>query len=121
MDIIRKELGKRLTVKEVASVFGVDARFVRQHYEELGGMRLGDRIYIFFEKEVINAIQRQIKRKDAVDRSGENQWPQDQASVPDPKRSARMGGARKGAQSKPSRGAGTDPHGVLAGLGDSLS
>jgi len=121
MEIIRQELGKRLSVKEVANLFGVDARFVRQHYAELGGMRLGNRIYIFFEKEVINAIQRQIKHKDAVGRSGKDQRPEDQAPVSNPERSARMGGARKGAQSKSSRGASADPHGVLAGMGDGLS
>lgn len=122
MDIIRKELGKRLTVKEVASVFGVDARFVRQHYEELGGMRLGDRIYIFFEKEVINAIQRQIKHKDTVDRSSKDQRKEDQTPLPDSQGGHRVGNQRKGADSRwRNSGAGADPHGLLAGVGDSLS
>lgn len=57
MDIIKEELGKRLSVQEVATIFGVDERLVRQHYNELSGMRLGSRVYIFFEKEVINAYK----------------------------------------------------------------
>lgn len=91
MNIIQQELGKRLHVKEVASLFGVDTRFVRLHYAELGGIRLGDRIYIFFEKEVINAVQRQIKHKESVDRSSKDKREEDQTPLSDKKGGYRMG------------------------------
>ena len=120
MDIIRQELGKRLTVKEVASLFGVDSRFVRQHYAELGGMRLGNRIYIFFEKEVINAIQRQNKHESAVDRTGEDQRPENKTPLFDTKGGGRVGN-QGAASTQPARGAGADPHGLLVGVGNSLS
>ena len=93
MSIIHQELGKRLTVKEVATLFGVDARFVRQHYDELGGMRLGNRIYVFFEREVVNAIQGHIKR--SMDRASEGKRKEEKTQVPDKKRSVGMGGNAK--------------------------
>lgn len=119
MEIIRQELGKRLTVKEVACLFGVDARFVRQHYAELGGMRLGDRIYIFFEKEVINAIQRQNKRENAVGRAGEDQRSENQTSMLDKKGGCRVG--NKGTRKSTEQGFESDPHGLLTGLGNGVS
>jgi len=50
------ELGKRMTVKEVAELLNVDVKTVRANYYKLGGMRLG-RQYVFFERRLNNAIQ----------------------------------------------------------------
>lgn len=119
MEIIRQELGKRLSVQEVAILFGVDARFVRQHYKELGGMRLGNRVYIFFEKEVINAVQRQNEHQDAVDRTNQDQRPESQTPVRNPERSGRVGSNGKKAIAQQHTGG--DPHGLLAGMGNRLS
>ena len=58
--MLEKELGKKLGTKEVAQYLGLDEKTVRSYYQELGGMRLGRR-YVFFEKEVINAIQKKTK------------------------------------------------------------
>ncbi|MCK5020855.1 MAG: helix-turn-helix domain-containing protein [Candidatus Peribacteraceae bacterium] len=46
-----------MTVKEVASFLNLDPQTVRKYYRKLGGMRFG-RSYRFFEKEVINALQK---------------------------------------------------------------
>lgn len=56
MSFIEQELGNRLNAKEVASYLGVDKRLVIKHYRELGGVRLGERRYIFFEKRLVNAV-----------------------------------------------------------------
>ena len=56
MNILEEELGRALRPHELAEFLGVDEKTVRQYYRELGGMRLG-RLYVFFEKEVVHAIQ----------------------------------------------------------------
>ena len=118
MEIIKQELGKRLTVQDVASILGVDARFVRQHYKDLGGIRLGNRVYIFFEKEVINAIQRQNEHQDTVDRTNQDQRKESQTPMRNKERSGRVGNNGKKAVTQQHSGA--DPHGLLAGMGNRL-
>lgn len=71
MDFILKQLGKRLSVSEVSKILGVDPRTVRKYYSVLGGIKLGDRRIIFFEKEFISAIQRQTKQETTLDRSNQ--------------------------------------------------
>ena len=58
--MLEKELGKKMGTKEVAQYLGLDEKTVRSYYRKLGGMRLGRR-YVFFEKEIINAIQKRTK------------------------------------------------------------
>ena len=54
MKSLEQELGKRLTVSEVAEFLGIDKKTVRENYNKLGGMRLG-RLYLFFERSLIDA------------------------------------------------------------------
>ena len=84
MQQLQKQLGRPLKTKDVASFLGLDVKTVRQYYKELGGIRLGRR-YVFFEKEVINAIQkkrqvgssgkkkRQEEREDVSNKKGGHQ------------------------------------------------
>ena len=60
MSLVEKEIGKRITVKEVAELLGIDEKTVRENYDKLGGMRLG-RLYLFFERRIINAIQKETE------------------------------------------------------------
>ena len=60
MKIIDNELGRALSAKDLAAYLGLDPKTVRKYYRELGGIRLGSRI-VFFEKELINAIQKRTK------------------------------------------------------------
>jgi hypothetical protein len=55
-----EKLGKVLKPKDLAGYMGLDEKTIRQYYQELGGIRLGGRI-LFFEKEVINAVQKRSK------------------------------------------------------------
>lgn len=55
MNILKQELGKPLTTKEVAEFFGVDVKTIRKNRKKLNGIRLG-RNYVFFERGVINAV-----------------------------------------------------------------
>ena len=57
---LNEKLGKVLKPKDLAVYMGLDEKMIRQYYHELGGIRLGRRI-LFFEKEVINAVQKRSK------------------------------------------------------------
>jgi hypothetical protein len=54
--LIEADLGKRLTRQELSSLLGLNYKTICKHYQELGGIRIGNR-YIFFERRVIDAIQ----------------------------------------------------------------
>ena len=60
MNLLDEHLGKALSAEEVADYIGFDVKTVRKHYEELGGMRLG-RHYLFFERNLINAVSKGTK------------------------------------------------------------
>jgi len=60
LEILKNHLGDRLSVSEVAAFLGLDEKTVRVHYKNLGGMRLG-RQYLFFERSVVDAIQKRTK------------------------------------------------------------
>jgi hypothetical protein len=55
LEILEQNLGKPLRSKDVAKYLGVDIKTVRKYYLDLGGIRLG-RHFVFFEKEIVNAI-----------------------------------------------------------------
>ncbi len=56
MELLRTNLGKKMTAREVAEYLGLDIETVRRHYIALGGIRLGRRI-LFFENLIIEAIR----------------------------------------------------------------
>ena len=60
MKIIQENLGRSLSAESVAKYLGLDVKTVRQYYRELGGMRLGRR-YLFFERSIVNAIQKRTE------------------------------------------------------------
>lgn len=86
MQQLQKQLGRPLKTKEVASFLGLDVKTVRQYYQQLGGIRLG-RHYLFFEREVINAIQ----KKRQVGRSSKKKRQEKGEDVSDKKRSHQLG------------------------------
>ena len=90
MSEIEQELGKRLTVDEVASFLGVDKKTVRENYNKLGGMRLG-RLYLFFERSVINAIQKETQ----MDSPSAEGWEEEGESVSDEKTGFDLGGQKE--------------------------
>jgi hypothetical protein len=55
LEILEQNLGKPLRSKDVAKYLGLDIKTVRKYYRDLGGIRLG-RHFVFFEKEIVNAI-----------------------------------------------------------------
>jgi len=57
MRLLNVVLGRRMSAEEVANYLGLDEKTVRQYYRELGGMRLG-RLFLFFERSVLNALQK---------------------------------------------------------------
>ncbi len=84
-------LGKRITVKEVAELLGIDQKTVRENYDQLGGMRLG-RLYLFFERSVINAIQKETE----MDSPSAEGWEETGKSI-----SSEEGGSGVGSQDAP--------------------
>ena len=70
MKLLNEELGSPLTAPQVAEYLGMDVKTVRKYYIELGGIRIGTQ-YLFFEREVLNAIQKrkEIHRTDKEERA----------------------------------------------------
>ena len=72
MNCLKENLGRRISVKELAEYLGLDTETVRRHYVSLGGIRLGRRI-LFFEnlivetiKEECHALQEEEKEQNRV-------------------------------------------------------
>lgn len=86
MEQLKKQLGQPLKTKDVALFLGLDVKTIRQYYLELGGIRLG-RHFLFFEREVINAIQ----KKRQVGRSSKKKRQEKGENVSDKKRSNQLG------------------------------
>ncbi len=86
MNFLDEKLGKVLRPKDIADYLGLDEKTVRQYYQDLGGIRLGNRI-LFFEKEVINAIQKRSKIYSPSEIEGEEKG----KNLPEQKESDRMG------------------------------
>lgn len=59
-----ESLGKAFSSQDMADMLGCDVRFVRRHYVALGGVRLGVRKIVFFEKEIARAIQAQRRESE---------------------------------------------------------
>jgi hypothetical protein len=89
-----------------ASYLGLDEKTVRQYYRELGGIRLGRRI-LFFEKEVIDAIQTRSK----MGSPSEIQWKEEGKDLPEQEGGSSLG-KRKPFKSRRDM-AGEDKHGVI--------
>ena len=101
-----EKLGKVLKPKDLAGYMGLDEKTIRQYYQELGGIRLGGRI-LFFEKEVINAVQKRSK----VGSPSENQREEERKDLPEHEEGSCMG-KRKPVKSREDM-AREDKHGVL--------
>ena len=79
-----EELGKSMTVKEVAEALGVPEKWVYRHWGELGGIKLGRHVR-FFEKrivEVINGLQKNTQGQGAMVGRGKShgEWLNGQAN-----------------------------------------
>jgi hypothetical protein len=61
-----KTLNKPLSPQELADKLDLDVRTVRKYYAQLGGVRLGPRKILFFEEEVLNALQAQRQTTEPV-------------------------------------------------------
>jgi hypothetical protein len=102
---IQSLLGSCLTAKDVAYYLQVDAEFVRKHYNELGGMRLGRRI-LFFENLLVEAIRRNCgalqgeESEWPVEREGNEEEHDQNQAVQDKGRSDRLGGHAKKAAAR---------------------
>lgn len=106
---LTEELGRPMRPGEVAQYLGVDEGTVRRYYRTLGGIRLGNR-YIFFEKEVINAVQ--ARRQ--MESTGQEGRKEDRGDLPDEAGGHRMGNPNaKAARRKMVRDRVADPHGLF--------
>ena len=104
--MIENKLGRVLRVGDLACYLGLDEKTVRLYYRELGGVRLGRRI-LFFEKEVINAVQKRSK----MGSPSESQWEEEGEDLPEQERGNSLG-KRKPIKSRRDM-VGEDKHGVL--------
>ena len=126
-DMITQELGRPLRAKEAAALIGIDVKSLYPLYLKFGGVRIGKRRIIFYERRLIDAIsklqqeQREISvvRSGCNDHSGREESPAAQA-VPNQKRSPFVGGRGKGKIESRSDSTAKDPYGLLVGMGDGL-
>jgi DNA-binding transcriptional regulator YhcF (GntR family) len=106
MDLLKKELGKALSVKELANYLDADAKTIRKYYQELGGIRIG-RHFKFFEKEVINAVQ----TWNEIHRTSEEEQKENREGIQEAPRSSGLGiGNEANARSRLER---EDRHGLF--------
>ena len=87
---MEEELGKRLKTKELAEFLGVNEKTIRQYYKKLGGIRLGSR-YIFFERSVIDAVQKRAE----MESPSEEIWDEERENLHNQERSLGMGNRDK--------------------------
>jgi excisionase family DNA binding protein len=106
VSLIDQELGRRLTPQEVAELLGLDVKTVRKYHHELGGIRVGSRI-LFFEKELIDAVQ--TRRK--MDRTGAPKRTETGEGTLDKEGSSQLGSGH--AESTRRRLAKNDKHGLF--------
>lgn len=66
------EVGKCLKVKEVCEIFNMDARTVKKYYRELGGVKLGHRVYRFPEKGIQRVLEGGIEPADVEQTKPQN-------------------------------------------------
>jgi hypothetical protein len=83
---LEQQLGLVLSAEEVAQYLGLDVKTVRKYHQYLGGIRLGRR-FVFFEKEIVNAI---CKRKE-MDCPSEERRSEIGEGVFDQERSQKLG------------------------------
>ena len=113
MSLITQELGKRLNIKEVSTLIGLDVRTVRKYYTEFGGVRIGKRRIIFFERRVINALSKQDKDQNQIplDRPSQSERGEKDKAVYQQTASGPMGGGRK--RTVTDRATTVDPFGLI--------
>ena len=104
--MLDNHLGRVLRAVDIAGYLGLDEKTVRLYYHQLGGIRLGRRL-LFFEKEVINAVQTRSK----MGSPSESKWKEEGKDLPEQEGGGRMG-KRKPVKSRRDL-AGEDRHGVL--------
>ena len=81
LEILEMNLGKALNAQQVAKYLGFDVKTVRKFHRTFGGIRVGSR-YIFFEKEICNAVQ---KGKE-LDCANKEIWEETEQGVSDEER-----------------------------------
>jgi len=120
-DLITQELGRPLRAKEAAAFIGIDVKSLYPLYLKFGGVRVGKRRIIFYERRLIDAIsklqqeQRQISvvRPGGNNQSGREEGAAAQA-VPNKERSPFVGGRGEGKIESRSNSNREDPYGLLA-------
>jgi len=113
-----KELGKPMTVREVAKALGVTEKWIYRHWRNLGGVKLGRRKLRFFEKrivEVVNALQEDAQRESGMDCGCSDQWAKGDRNPQDKGRGkGKRSGNKKSAQT--GKGEIADKYGVFASM-----
>jgi len=104
--LLENQLGRVLRPADMADYLGIDEKTVRLYYHVLGGIRLGRQI-LFFEKEVINAVQKRSK----MGSPSESERKEERKDLPEQERSSGMG-KREPVKSRADM-AGEDKHGVI--------
>ena len=113
---LKKSLGSVFTVQEIAAHLRVDKKWVYEHYEKLGGLRIGGRI-LFFENRIVQVVEKEdchaISEEEQMDRMCETARRSTGENFPDPTRRSGLGSQAKGDTLRKLRR--EDRHGVFDG------
>ena len=108
---MEKILGKKVAPEELAEYLGVNVKTVRQHYQKLGGLRLGKR-YIFFERRILDAISNEEwKMESPGEKDLWESTTEEGQNLEDQERGNRMGGRNE--RRRPRNLAGEDRHNLF--------
>ena len=108
MKLLEEYLGRALSTKQVANYLNIKEKTVREHFQELGGIRLG-RHFKFFERRIIDALEKreEIYSASQEERSAERE------GISDPEGSESMGSQDEKAERRRLE-RGNDRHGLFS-------
>ena len=93
--------GEAFSLEEMAEYLGVDKKWLREHYSDLGGIRLG-RKFLFFEKRIEREINNANFYKEEGQMAGlcKEERTKKTEDVSDTRTGIRLGGKREKAPTK---------------------
>ena len=106
MKLLEQNLGRVLSVKQVSKYLNINEKTVREHYQELGGIRLG-RHFKFFERRIIDAVE----KGQEIYSTGQEERPTEGKGISDAEGSKKVGS--RDAKAVRRRVERQDKHGLL--------
>ena len=97
MEVFEKEFGKPMKAAQVAAMTGVDVKTVRQYFSDFGGIPVGERRILFFERRLMDALSKHKTKSEKVPvgGTGTNKREKKTEVMPDKKGGGKLGRGAK--------------------------